>query len=35
MVAQITPGELVGVENGLKYGEEVIINFLKNYKFKN
>ena len=35
MVAQITPGELVGVENGLKYGEEVVINFLKNYKFKN
>ena len=35
MVAQITPGELVGVENGLKYGEELVVNFLKNYKFKN
>lgn len=35
MVAQITPGELVGVENGLKYGEELVINFLKDYKFKN
>ena len=35
MVAQITPGELVGVENGLRYGEELVINFLKNYKFKN
>lgn len=35
MIAQITPGELVGVENGLKYGEELVINFLKNYKFKN
>lgn len=35
MVAQITPGELVGVENELKYGEELVVNFLKNYKFKN
>lgn len=35
MIAQITPGELVGVENGLKYGEELVVNFLKDYKFKN
>ena len=35
MVAQITPCELVGVENGLRYGEELVVNFLKNYKFKN
>lgn len=35
MVAQITPNELIGVENSLKYGKELVTNFLKNYKFKN
>lgn len=35
LVSQITPNELVGVENSLKYGEELVTTFLKKYKFKN
>ena len=35
MVAQITPNELIGVQNSLDYGKELVTEFLKNYKFKN
>lgn len=35
MVAQITPNELVGVQNRLDFGKELVRDFLKNYKFKN
>ena len=35
MVAQITPAEIKGVENSLKYGEELVSRFLSEYKFKN
>ena len=35
MVAQITPNELIGVENSLNYGKELVAEFLKKYKFKN
>ena len=34
MVAQISPNELKGVENSLKYGRELVTTFLKKYKFK-
>lgn len=35
MVAQITPNELIGVQNSLDYGKELVTKFLKEYKFKN
>lgn len=35
MVAQITPNELVGVQNSLDFGKELVTNFLRDYKFKN
>lgn len=35
IISQITPEEIMGVKNSLLYGEELVINFLKNYKFKN
>jgi len=35
MVAQISPGELGGVFNALKFAEELVIDWLINYKFKN
>ena len=35
MVAQITPNELIGVQNSLDYGKELVTEFLKKYKFKN
>jgi phage FluMu protein Com len=34
MVAQISPGELRGVLNSLKYAEELVIEWLVKYKFK-
>ena len=35
MVAQISPDELVGVQNSLNFGKELVTTFLKEYKFKN
>lgn len=35
MVAQISPGELSGVNNALKYAEELVTDWLARYKFKN
>ena len=35
MVAQITPGELGSVLHALKFAEELVIEWLINYKFKN
>lgn len=35
MVAQISPGELTGVEHALKFAEEIVVNWLVKYKFKN
>lgn len=35
MVAQITPNELIGVQNSLDYGKELVTEFLREYKFKN
>ena len=35
IISQITPEEIIGVKNSLLYGEELVIDFLKNYKFKN
>lgn len=35
MVAQIAPNELVGVQNSLDFGKELVTNFLRDYKFKN
>ncbi|MFC1972383.1 ATP-dependent Clp protease proteolytic subunit [Chloroflexota bacterium] len=35
MVAQISPGELSGVNNSLKYAEELVTEWLAKYKFKN
>ena len=35
MVAQISPNEIIGVENSLNYGKELVTTFLKKYKFKN
>jgi len=35
IIAQISPDELIGVENSLKYGKELVVEFLKKYKFKN
>lgn len=34
MVAQITPGELKGVNNALKFAEDLVIEWLVKYKFK-
>ena len=35
MVAQISPGELKGVYHSLKFAEELVVEWLKKYKFKN
>jgi len=35
MVAQITPGELVGVNHALKFAEDLVVDWLVKYKFKN
>lgn len=35
MVAQITPGELVGVNNSLKFAEDLVVEWLSKYKFIN
>lgn len=35
MVAQISPGELSRVYNALKYAEDLVVDWLINYKFKN
>jgi rRNA maturation endonuclease Nob1 len=35
MVAQITPGELGSVFHALKYAEDLVVEWLINYKFKN
>ena len=34
MVAQITPGELGGVSNALKFAEDLVVEWLIKYKFK-
>jgi len=35
MVAQISPGELTGVYNALKFAEELVVDWLVKYKFRN
>ncbi len=35
MVAQISPGELSGVHHALKFAEELVVEWLPKYKFKN
>lgn len=35
MVAQISPGELIGVEHTLKFAEDLVVDWLVKYKFKN
>lgn len=35
MVAQISPGEFKGVHNSLKFAEDLVIDWLPKYKFKN
>jgi hypothetical protein len=35
MVAQISPGELMGVNHALKYAEDLVSDWLVKYKFKN
>lgn len=35
MVAQISPGELKGVDHALKFAEDLVIEWLPKYKFKN
>ncbi len=35
MVAQISPGELKGVYYSLKFAEDLVVEWLKKYKFKN
>ena len=35
MVAQITPGELGSVYHALKFAEDLVVEWLINYKFKN
>jgi len=35
MIAQITPGELGNVFNALKFAEELVVEWLQKYKFKN
>jgi len=34
MIAQISPGELKGVYHSLKFAEDLVVEWLKNYKFK-
>ena len=34
MIAQISPGELSGVYNALKYAEDLVVDWLVKYKFK-
>lgn len=33
MIAQITPGELVGVENSLNFAQDLVVDWLSAYKF--
>lgn len=35
MIAQITPGELNGVNNALNFARDLVVKWLSNYKFKN
>ena len=35
IITQISPNELVGVQNSLDFGKELVTTFLKKYKFKN
>jgi len=35
MVAQISPGELMGVFHSLKFAEDLVVKWLQKYKFKN
>lgn len=35
MVAQISPGELVGVHNALEFAKEMVVDWLVKYKFRN
>jgi hypothetical protein len=35
IIAQISPGELVGVKNNLKFAEDLVVEWLAKYKFKN
>lgn len=35
MIAQITPGELNGVNNALEYAHDLVVKWLPKYKFKN
>ncbi len=35
MIAQISPGELFGVQHALKFAEDLVIKWLIKYKFKN
>ncbi|MCF7908537.1 MAG: ATP-dependent Clp protease proteolytic subunit [Candidatus Omnitrophica bacterium] len=35
MVAQISPGELKGVYHSLKFAEDLVVEWLKKYKFRN
>jgi len=35
MVAQISPGELKGVYNSLRFAEDLVVDWLPKYKFKN
>ncbi len=35
MIAQISPGELSGVYHALKYAEDLVVDWLVKYKFKN
>jgi hypothetical protein len=34
MVAQITPGELVGVYHALEFAKDLVVEWLRNYKFR-
>ena len=34
MIAQISPGELSGVDHGLKFAEDLVVEWLAEYKFK-
>jgi len=35
MVAQISPGELSGVQHSLSFAKDLVVEWLQNYKFKN
>lgn len=35
MVAQISPGELYGIQNSLEYAKDLVLKWLPKYKFKN